>query len=202
MALEREERLRQRRLAESAIGARPSELYDRLDKAASEGRRLEHSRPTDAGTKRGSPSGGGAVVAELPESHSLTWLHDVVGGASGWRHGFAELRRLADIERERQAMRETGHSHDHAATRHPTGYTNMDYYGPSILGDAIRRLHSRKTTGVDPAWWAKHQAGRRLQEEANPPGHVRRLATALFSSTLAAPYARPIQTVLGDRCSL
>jgi hypothetical protein len=183
--MERQERLRQRRLEESAIGAKPSELYDRLDKAATDGRRLQQGGPAN-------------TVAELPESHALTWMHDVVGGAEGWRNGFSELRRLAGVERERQAMRESGlHSHDHIAARHPTGYAKMDYYSPSILGDAIRRLHSRKTTGEDPKWWPKTswvQSGRRMseqeaQEAGAPSGYIRRLSTALFQSTLAAPYA-------------
>ena len=193
MQLERAESRKRRRLAENAIGATPAELYDHLDRQL-DGRRLKEEEEGSAGAP------GSSVRyphSELPESHGLSWLHDVVGGADGWRHGFSELRRLAAVERERQAMRESGlHSHDQIAARHPTGYARMDYYyQPSVLGDAIRRLHSRKTTGDDPRWWPKTswwQSGRRMSEQeaqtaGAPSSHIRRLSTALFSSTLAAP---------------
>lgn len=147
--------------------------------------------------------------AELPKEHALSWVHDLVGGATGWRDLLTEARRLAAVEKERSAMRI---SHGHARRLHTieSGYDRLDRheYRPSVLGDFFRRLVARKQTGADPgwwkpAWWSRTDGGRRrmaevLQEEDEDErsrGPGRRLATAFLSGTVAAPFAF-VDTVL------
>jgi hypothetical protein len=127
-------------------------------------------------------------TVELPESHALSWVHEVFDVPSI----FAEGRRLVDTETKRHDMRSAGHPHLLINERHPHGYDRLDHpdYKPSKLGDALRRLAHRMQLGRDPDWhepaWFQ-PGGRRLQEQATK-SHGRLLSDAFLGGTLAAPF--------------
>ena len=153
-SLEQSERRRLRRegrrLAEKP--ADPEDLYKRLDESTA---KLGHTH------------------IELPAQHSLSWVHDLVGGGAGWREMHEEGKRMASIEKERRRLREESRlSHARIAELHPTGYSWLDHpgYKPTTLGDFFRRLAARKTDGADPAWvkprwWSLWARRRRLQKK-------------------------------------
>ena len=127
-------------------------------------------------------------MVELPESHALSWVHDVfdINGI------FEEGRRLVEIEKERYDMRSAGHPHHIINERHPSGYDRLDLpnYKPSMIGDAFRRLGHRMQHGRDPDWYqsvSSQSGGRRLQEETHK-SHARKLTDAFLGGTLAAPF--------------
>ena len=132
---------------------------------------------------------------ELPESHALSWVHELVD----WDHVFEEGSRLYGIVRNRHKLRETGTPHADIVKQHPTGYQYLDnarLSSPSILGDAVRRVLYRKETGADPPWHEPtvlHRVSRRMSER--PDGgegvgnHIRRLGVAFFEATIAAPFS-------------
>ena len=134
-------------------------------------------------------------VLELPESHALSWVHELVD----WDHVFDEGSRLYGIVRARHKLRETGATHAEVVAAHPTGYSYLDdarHSRPSILGDAVRRVLYRKETGADPPWHEPallRRVHRRMSER--PDGgegrgsHLRRLGVAFFEATIAAPFS-------------
>ena len=136
-----------------------------------------------------------APALELPESHALSWVHELVD----WDATFEEGSRLYGIIRDRHKLRETGATHAEIVKTHPTGYQYLDdaeKSSPSIVGDAVRRVLYRKETGADPPWHdtsVLRRVGRRMSER--PDGgegvgnHIRRLGVAFFEATVAAPFA-------------
>jgi hypothetical protein len=132
---------------------------------------------------------------ELPESHALSWVHELVN----WEDVFEEGSRLYGIVRARHKLREAGTPHAEIVRQHPTGYHYLDdahHSSPSVVGDAVRRLLYRKETGADPPWHEPtvvHRVHRRMSER--PDGgeghgsHLRRLGVAFFEATVAAPFA-------------
>ena len=142
-----------------------------------------------------------APPLELPTSHSLSWVHELVD----WDHTLQEGSRLFGVLRARHAMRAEGAEHAEIVRAHPTGYGHMDDAArsrPSVLGDAMRRLLYRAETSADPPWHAPsvmHRVDRRLQEARGARGagedsvakgsHLRRLGVAFFEATIAAPFA-------------
>ena len=132
---------------------------------------------------------------ELPESHALSWVHELVD----WDHVFEEGSRLYGIVRDRHKLRETGASHAEIVKQHPTGYKYLDdarEVRPSILGDAIRRVLYRKETGADPPWHEPSMLGRVSRRMSERPdggegtgSHIRRLGVAFFEATVAAPFS-------------
>ena len=117
------------------------------------------------------------VLVEIPEKHALSWVHDVVD----FKQTYEAMKKMAEVERKRGELRTQGLDHAYIADRHPHDHHRLDHpgYRPSILGDALRRLHSRITTGQDPEW-IKHS---RPQRQG-----VRRLADGFLQGTLAAPF--------------
>ena len=132
---------------------------------------------------------------ELPESHALSWVHELVN----WDSVFEESSRLYGIVRARHKLREEGTPHAEIVKQQPMGYHYLDdahHSSPSIAGDAVRRLLYRKETGADPPWHESstmHRVHRRMSER--PDGgegrgnHLRRLGVAFFEATVAAPFA-------------
>ena len=117
------------------------------------------------------------VLVEIPESHALSWIHDVVD----IKETYESMKRMAEVERKRSQLRTQGLAHSFIADRHPHDHHRLDHtgYRPSILGDALRRLHSRITTGQDPGWHKQPSQERQ---------GVRRLADGFLRGTLAAPF--------------
>lgn len=162
-------------------------------------RALEESQSARRLSEVGAGSGASAVaspqILELPESHALSWIHEIVD----WDHTITEGSRLYEIARRRLKMREGGATHADIVGEHPTGYSLLDdaeRSQPSIFGDAVRRLLYRKETNADPPWHAPHvmhRIDRRMSEtEGGGTGHgshIRRLGVAFFESTIAAPFA-------------
>ena len=132
---------------------------------------------------------------ELPESHALSWVHELVD----WDYTIDEGSRLYGIVRNRHKMRETGATHAEIVKKHPTGYQYLDdahVSSPSILGDALRRVLYRKETGADPPWHESSTLGRVHRRMSERPdrgegrgNHLRRLGVAFFEATIAAPFA-------------
>jgi hypothetical protein len=132
---------------------------------------------------------------ELPESHALSFVHELVD----WDHVFEEGSRLYGIVRNRHKLRETGAAHAEIVKQHPTGYQYLDdarLSSPSILGDAVRRVLYRKETGADPPWHEPSVLGRVSRRMSERPdggegtgSHLRRLGVAFFEATIAAPFS-------------
>jgi tetrahydromethanopterin S-methyltransferase subunit G len=157
----------------SSVPFTANELYTKLEKAQ----------------KRRLAGRDDHVTIELPESHALSWVHDVFDVPAIFQEG----KRLVDVEKKRHEMRAAGHPHRIINERHPIGYDRLDHpeYHPTMVGDALRRLGHRMRHGSDPDWHrpAWFQAGgRRLQEETHK-GHGRKLSDAFLGGTLAAPFA-------------
>ena len=141
-------------------------------------------------------------VLELPESHGLSWVHDLVGD---WNHVFDETTRLLEIERRRLKERERGTDHAEILRKNPSGWAWFDssqHTRPSAIGDAMRRILYRKQKGGDPPWHYSSihkRVDRRLGTShampADEPRRIRRLAEAFLEGTLAAPFAF-VDTVL------
>ena len=141
-------------------------------------------------------------VLELPESHGLSWVHDLVGD---WNHVFDETTRLLEIERRRLKERERGTDHAEILRKNPSGWAWFDssqHTRPSAIGDAMRRILYRKQQGGDPPWHHSSihkRVDRRLGTShampSDEPRRIRRLAEAFLEGTLAAPFAF-VDTVL------
>jgi hypothetical protein len=178
-----------RRLA--AKTGRASKALDHIEQRRR--RRLDefHGPPTAANS-----------VLELPESHSLSWVHDLVGD---WDKVFDETTRLLEIERRRLKERERGTDHAEILRKNPTGWVWFDsskYARPTAIGDAMRRILYRKQEDRDPPWHhssIRKRVDRRLGTSsdmpADEPRRIRRLAEAFLEGTLAAPFAF-VDTVL------
>ena len=124
---------------------------------------------------------------ELPRVHALSWVHEVVDV----KYWASEAQRLLEVERARLQMREAGGTTaKERAERHPTGYAWLDHgHPPTAMGDAMRRMLYRKTTGVDPPWH-EPSVRRRLHARGVPSqSGLRRLTESFFDGTLAAPFA-------------
>ena len=135
-------------------------------------------------------------VLELPRSHALSWVHELID----WDHALSEGSRVYQVARSRLKMRERGASHAEIVEAHPTGYGALDDAArsrPTIIGDAFRRILYRKETNADPPWHAPsvlHRVDRRMNEDAllsrgGVGNHIRRLGVAFFESTIAAPFS-------------
>jgi hypothetical protein len=176
---------RGRRTAIDANAHAASRLYDAL-----EARMLQHHRRAlDDG-----PPAAGAGTLELPETHALQWVHELVD----WPHVVEEGRRVYEVAKRRMRDRDEGRKHGEIVARHPTGYALLDDQAvsrPTPLGDAVRRLASRRERGVDPVWFehsVARRVHRRLDEHHATEGAttraVRQLELAFFEGTLAAPF--------------
>ena len=164
-----------------------SRLYDELERRGR--RRLEAGKPPPR-------------VLELPDTHALSWVHDLVGD---WHAVFDEGERLYAVTRRRLEARKAGHDHARVVRENPTGWSWLDtlkWTKPSAVGDAIRRVMHRKEPGTDPPWHHErmvHRIDRRLDIREplahDSPARLRRLGEALLEGTLAAPFAF-VDTVL------
>ena len=131
-----EERLERRRrmLAERPVD--PHKIYDYLESQQVERRRLVETEPR---------------VLELPESHSLSWVHEMVGD---WHSVFDEATRLREVVTRRLEARRLGASHIESVRKHKTGIEWLDnerYNQPSAVGYAIRPFtHLVASKRVDP----------------------------------------------------
>ena len=169
---------RGRRLAEMPV--HPDKLYDALEHAqAKRARRLTEA--DDAVTRTG--------VLELPESHALSWLHDIVD----WRALGASASHLFDVEQRRVHARGQGYSVEEAVRLHPTGWSwfdNPDYAHSTAIGDAGRRLRHRVLHGADPPWH-NDSLHARISNRASHPKHgmARRALESIFEGTVAAPFS-------------
>ena len=84
-------------------------------------------------------------VLELPETHALSWVHELVGD---WHAVFDKTERLYGVARRRLESRIHGDSHGDTIKKHPSGWTLFDaveFTRPSALDDAIRRICTGRT---------------------------------------------------------
>ena len=112
---------RSRRLSEMPVHP---ELYDALERRRPSARR-RLAELDDAAPRTG--------VLELPESHALSWLHDIVD----WRAIGASASHLFDVEQRRVHARDQGYSVEEAVRLHPTGWSwfdNPDYAHSTAIG--------------------------------------------------------------------
>ena len=151
-------------------------LYDRLD---------AYQASSNATVSR-------AGLLSLPNRHALSWVHDMVGN---WTVVIEHWTHIASVEHLRLEARRAGASHAEAQRAHPTGYDKLDRYGPSTVGEALRRLWHRKVHGDDPPWHApeaSERVRRRLESREDndeTPRPLRRLVSGFFETTFAAPFA-------------
>jgi hypothetical protein len=186
-----EDRLERRRrlLAERPVD--PHKIYDYLEAQQAErfnagyGRR---QRQLDEGFL---PPEAAPRVLELPESHALSWVHEMVGD---WDAVFDEATRLREVVTRRLEARRTGASHAESVRKHKTGIEWLDherYTKPSAVGEAMRRMwHRAAHKGADPPWHHRsvgERVNRRLDERKH--GKLRRLAEAFLEGTISAPFA-------------
>lgn len=159
-----------RRLERAQRGRRLEEVAAGVPHRAEEVLRLLEERQ--------SARAPGRLLAEIPETHALSWVHEVVD----FKELFAGMRRMAETERLRGELRTQGVAYERIVDAHPHEHHRLDSsgYRPSVLGDFFRRLHSRIATGKDPGW-IKHARPQRKG--------LRRLADGFLQGTLAAPFA-------------
>lgn len=204
-------RTRARKLEEgrrlSSNPGRAESLYDALDANVETRQRARRQLLAEKEEEEASTVNR---VLELPETHALSWIHDL---GIDWSHVRSEANQLYTKLRARDAMRAAGASHLERVRAHPTGWTVLDdpvRSRPGVVGDAIRRLQHRiETNGEDPPWH-EPRVGKRIHrrlfhvddadardDAAHTRGffHTRRLAEAFLEGTLAAPYTF-IDTVL------
>ena len=120
------QRQRRRRLQETDAKARTSMLYDRLEALVAQredehvaaqkknGRRLDEQAlraEAQAAVRR--------RVPELPATHALSWVHELVD----WPSLADEWTRLYDVLVQRNAMRLHGRQMHEILHAHPTGYS-------------------------------------------------------------------------------
>ena len=184
-----EDRLERRRrlLAERPVD--PHKIYDYL-----ESRQVERLRPAAhrwLAAEGDLPPKAEPRILELPESHSLSWIHEMIGD---WGLVFDEATRLREVVTRRLEARRLGASHIESVRKHKTGIEWLDhekYNQPSAMGEAMRRLwHRVAYKGEDPPWHhpsVGQRVARRLDERKH--GKVRRLAEAFFEGTISAPFA-------------
>ena len=180
---------RRRVLAERPVD--PHKIYDYLESRQAE--RLNagygrHHRQLDEGFL---PPEQQPRILELPESHALSWVHEMVGD---WHSVFDEASRLREVATRRLEARRSGASHAESVRKHKTGIEWLDhekYTKPSAVGEAMRRLwHRVAHKGADPPWHHRHvgeRVNRRLDERKH--GKLRRLAEAFLEGTISAPFA-------------
>ena len=161
--------------------ARASDVYDFLERSAAERARRRLGEQTETAVR--------SQVLELPPTHALAWLHDLVD----WEALGASASHLYDVERRRMKARAEGHAPAEAARRHPTGWSWLDdpvYTQPTAMGDALRRLWHRKRERREPEWHQPSTRARIGERAAHPEhGHARRLAEGFLEGTLAAPFS-------------
>ena len=183
---------RRRALAERPVD--PHKIYDYLESRQAE--RL-NSRPQRQLHEGLLPPEAAPRILELPESHALSWVHNLVGD---WDSVFDEATRLRDVVTRRLEARRAGVAHAEAVRRHPTGVEWLDsarHTQPSAVGEAMRRLwHRVAHDGADPPWHER-TAGRRVARRLDDARHgrLRRLGEAFLEGTVAAPFAF-VDTVL------
>ena len=170
---------RSRRLSEMPV--HPDKLYDALEQAQAKRARRRLAELDDAAPRTG--------VLELPESHALSWLHDIVD----WRAIGASASHLFDVEQRRVHARDQGYSVEEAVRLHPTGWSwfdNPDYAHSTAIGDAGRRLRHRILHGADPPWH-NESLHARISNRASHPNHgmARRALESIFEGTVAAPFS-------------
>ena len=113
----------------------------------------------------------------IPSDHHLSWLHDIVD----WQSAHKEWTRLVSVLEGREKARVEGVSRRRILEQHPTGYTWLDDHERhefTPVGDALRRLWHRKTSGEDV-----------VHEREAPRGFVRRLSSGFFGPVVAAPFS-------------
>ena len=131
-------------------------------------------------TKDGRRLDATAGPKELPKTHALSWLHEIID----WQKTAEEWTRVHDIVKERDNARSNGRQIHDILHEHKTGYRWLDdglVYRHSVLGDAMRRLAQRKENGTDP-----HLPSIHSHRHAS---NFRRLAEGIFGASLVAPYA-------------
>ena len=148
------QRQRRRRLQETDKARTPM-LYDRLEALVAQredehvaaqkknGRRLDEQAlraEAQAAVRR--------RVPELPATHALSWVHELVD----WPSLADEWTRVYDVLVQRNAMRLHGRQMHEILHAHPTGYSFLDdheRFAFSKVGDAIRRMWYRRQNGTD-----------------------------------------------------
>ena len=185
-----EERLerRRRRLAERPVD--PHKIYDYLESRQAERSNADYGRRHRQLDEGFLPPEEQPRILELPESHALSWVHELVN----WDSVFDEATRLREVVTRRLEARRSGASHIESVRKHKTGIEWLDnerYNQPSAMGEAMRRLwHRVAYKGEDPPWHHRsvgQRVARRLDERKH--GKVRRLAEAFFEGTISAPFA-------------
>ena len=162
-------------------------LYDQLEKLQSERHTERMRRLSETPGAELSPE---FRTLDLPEKHSLSFLHDIVD----WRSAADEWHRMKTIMKSRNAMRYDGRHMQEILETHPTGYAFFDdhtRYAFSKVGDAFRRMWLRKTNGTD-AGHVEHVNSNNDHAGRHHPtshGRVRRLAESFLGPAVAAPYA-------------
>lgn len=183
---ERVER-RRRVLAERPVD--PHKIYDYLEAQQAERSKQQRHRFLLADGFP-PPEENAPRILELPESHALSWVHEMVGD---WHSVFDEASRLRDVVTRRLEARRAGVSHAESVRKHQTGIEWLDherYTKPSAVGEAMRRLwHRTAHEGADPPWHHRsvgQRVARRLDEREH--GKLRRLAEAFLEGTISAPF--------------
>ena len=194
--IERRRRRARRLSEEDDVKKEASIFYDELDRrqnardnariaelAATTGRRLEAAELRQrVGTRR--------RIAELPATHALSWVHDLVH----WPSVAEEWTRMHSVLSHRNELRMQGRQMHEILNKHPTGYSffdNHDKFAFSKVGDAVRRLWHRRVNGTD-AHFVNHtkshadHAGKHTPERH---GRLRRLSEGFLGPVVAAPYA-------------
>ena len=192
-------RRRARRLAEEdGLQAEASAFYDELDRrqkarddarmaelAATTGRRLEAEqlRQRVKREKR-------RRIAELPATHALSWVHDLVH----WPSVADEWTRMHSVLTHRNELRMGGRQMHEILHKHPTGYSfldNHEKFAFSKVGDALRRMWHRRVNGTD--WHfvnhTKSHADHAGKHAPERHGRLRRLSEGFLGPVVAAPYA-------------
>tara|TARA_B110000116_G_C16765713_1_gene550728 strand:+ start:6 stop:1082 length:1077 start_codon:yes stop_codon:yes gene_type:complete len=185
-----EERVERRRRVLSERPVDPHKIYDYLEAQQAERSKVQRHRflltngflPPEENEPR---------ILELPESHALSWVHEMVGD---WHSVFDEASRLREVVARRLEARRTGTSHAESVRKHKTGIEWLDherYTKPSAVGEAMRRLwHRTAHKGEDPPWHHRNvgqRVARRLDDREH--GKLRRLAEAFLEGTISAPFA-------------
>ena len=180
---------RHRRLAEQPVD--PHKIYDYLESRQAERFNASYGRSQRQLTEGLLPPEAAPRILELPESHALSWVHEMVGD---WHSVFDEGSRLRAVVTRRLEARRAGASHAESVRKHKTGIEWLDhekYTKPSAVGEAMRRLwHRAAHRGEDPPWHHRsvgERVNRRLDERTH--GKLRRLAEAFLEGTISAPFA-------------
>ena len=184
------QRERRRRLSEdSEQKRRLAAAYDELERRQRErvGRRLSTGEAAER------------PVPDLDGNHKLAFLHDLVD----WRAAADEWTRMHDLLAQRNEMRMQGRSVHEIVDNTKTGYKlldDVDRFGFSKVGDALRRIWYRKNNGSD-AVFVNHTRSHHDHAGRHSPmrhGRARRL-DGFLGPAVAAPFALWDSTLYAGR---